>query len=127
MNYFETYPPVITWFAICLVMILALLFSYALHQIDFVQAYPQAPIETGMYMELPIGIETHHGNSKDHVLQLLSNLYRQKQAGRVWNGYMVNKLLDIRFQQSEVDECLFYNGDIIFIVYVDDGIFLRKQ
>ena len=64
MNYFETYAPVITWFAICLVMILALLYSYALCQIVFVQAYPQAPIETDMYMELPIGIETHHGNSK---------------------------------------------------------------
>jgi hypothetical protein len=104
-------------------MILALLYSYAFHQIDFIQAYPQAPIKTDMYMELPIGIETHHGNSKDHVLQLLSNLYGQKQAGRVWNGYMVTKPLDIGFQQLEVDECLFYKGDISFIFYVDDGIF----
>ena len=80
MNYFETYAPVVTWFAIRSVMILAILYGYTLHQIDFVQAYPQAPIETDMDMELPIGIETHHGNSKDHVLQLLSNLYGQKQA-----------------------------------------------
>ena len=26
--------------------------------LDFVQAYPQAPIEFDMYMELPVGIET---------------------------------------------------------------------
>ena len=69
MNYFKTDAPVITSFAIPLVMIPTILYSYALHQIDFVQAYP---IETDMYMELPIGIETCHGNSKDHVLQLLS-------------------------------------------------------
>eukprot|EP00804_Cyclotella_cryptica_P023836 CCRYP_019472-RA/>CCRYP_019472-RA protein AED:0.18 eAED:0.18 QI:0/-1/0/1/-1/1/1/0/244 len=80
-----------------------------------------------MYMELLVGIETCHGNSEDHVLQLLSNLYGQKQAGRVSNGYMVTKLLDIGFQQSEVDDCLFYKCDIIFIVYVDDGIFLGSN
>jgi hypothetical protein len=34
-----------------------------------------------MYMELPPGIETKHGNSKDYVLKLLANLYGQKQAG----------------------------------------------
>ncbi len=127
MNYFDTYAPVVTWFAIRIVMVLALLYGYALRQIDFIQAYPQAPIEQDMYMELPLGFESAHGNSKDHVLQLLSNLYGQKQAGRVWNNYMVTKLLDIGFEQSLVDECLFYKGDIIFIVYTDDGIFMGKD
>jgi hypothetical protein len=64
-------------------MVLVLLYGYALHQIDFVQAYPKAPIEQDIYMELPLGFESAHGNSKDHVLQLFSNLYSQKQAGRV--------------------------------------------
>ena len=56
-------------------LIAALLFTLFLRQIDFVQAYPQAPIEQDMFMELPQGIETVHGSSKDHVLQLLSNIY----------------------------------------------------
>ena len=77
-----------------------------------------------MYMELPLGIETRHGNSKDHVLKLLANLYGQKQAGRVWNGYMVEKLRSIGFKPSLIDECVFYRDDVIFIVYVDDGIFI---
>jgi hypothetical protein len=100
MNYFDTYAPVVTWFAIRIVMVLVLLYGYALHHIDFVQAYHKAPIEQDMYMELSLGFESAHGNSKDHVLQLLSNLYDQKQAGRVWNNYMVTKLLDIGFEQS---------------------------
>ena len=78
-------------------------------------------------MELPQGIETHYGNSKDYVLLLLSNLYGQKQAGRVWNSYMFEKLLSIGFQQSQINECVFYKGDIIFIVYIDDGIFLSNN
>jgi hypothetical protein len=127
MNYFETYAPVVTWFAIWTMVALAVMVGLFLRQIDFIQAYPQAPIETDMYMELPLGIETHHGNSKDHVLKLLANLYGQKQAGRVWNGYMVEKLRGIGFEPSLIDECVFYRGDIIFIVYADDGIFISSN
>jgi hypothetical protein len=33
-------------------------------------AYLQAPIEMDIYMELAQGIQTAHGNSRDHVLKL---------------------------------------------------------
>jgi hypothetical protein len=87
-------------------------------------AYPQAPIKMDMYMELPTGIHTKHGNSKDHVLKLLANIYVQKQAGHVWNSYLVTKLREINFKQSLIDDCVFYRDSVIFIVYVNDGIFL---
>jgi len=127
MNYYETYAPVVTWFAIRLLLIIAILLSLALRQIDFIMAYPQADIEMDMYMGLPLGIEVAHGNSKDYVLKLLKNLYGQKQAGRVWNEHLVEKLRSIGFSQSFVDECVFYREDVIFIVYVDDGIFIGKS
>ena len=53
--------------------------------------YPQAPIEEDIYMEIPQGIETATGNSKDKVLKLLKNIYGQKQAGQVWNSYLVDE------------------------------------
>jgi hypothetical protein len=87
-------------------------------------AYPQAPIEMDMYMEFPTRIHTKHGNSRDHVLKLLANIYGQKQAGCVWNSYLVTKLWEINFKQSLIDNCVFYQDNDIFIVYVDDGIFL---
>ena len=127
MNYFETYAPVVTWFAIRLLLIGSIIFTLALRQIDFVLAYPQAPIEQDMFMELPHGIETRHGNSKEYVLQLLANLYGQKQAGRVWNTYLVEKLREIGFKTSNIDECVLYRDNVIFILYVDDGIFMCKQ
>jgi len=80
-------------------IVLAIILAWAIRQIDFMQAYAQAPIECDMYMELPSGIETKHRNSKDNVLKLLANLYSQKQAGCVWNQYMVDKLREIGFQQ----------------------------
>ncbi len=77
-----------------------------------------------MYMELPTGIHTKLWNSKDHVLKLLANIYEQKQAGRIWNSYFVTKLREINFKQSLIDNCIFYWDNVIFIVYVNDGIFL---
>ncbi len=53
VNYFETYAPVVTWFAIRLMIVFGIIFCWALWQVDFVMAYPQAPVETDIYMELP--------------------------------------------------------------------------
>jgi hypothetical protein len=112
MTYYDTYAPVITWFAICLMIVFGILFLWSLQQVDFVMAYPQAPIEMDMYMELPDGILLKEGDRKDHVLKLLVNLYGQKQAGRVWNGYLVEKPLKLDFKQSQIDDCVFYRGDV---------------
>jgi hypothetical protein len=68
MNYYKTYASVVTWFAIRLMIVFGILFQWSLHQVDFVMAYPQAPIEMDIYMELPQGIQTATGNSKDRVL-----------------------------------------------------------
>ncbi len=127
MNYFKTYAPVVTWFAIRLMIIFGIIFCWALCQVDFVMAYPQAPIKMDIYMELPQGIQTTHGNSKDHVLKLEKNIYGQKQAGRVWNSFLVDKLLSIGITTFLIDDCVFFCNDIIFMVYVYDGIFLGND
>ncbi len=127
MNYFETYAPVVTWFAIRLMIIMGIIFNWALCQVDFVMAYPQALIETDIYMELPQGIQTKNGNSRDHVLKLLRNIYGQKQAGRVWNSFLVEKLTSLGYTALLIDDCVFFRGSIIFMVYVDDGIFLGNN
>jgi len=126
-NYYETYAPVVTWFSIRLLIVIGIIFGWALRQCDFIMAYPQAPIECDMYMELPQGIQVSEGESSDYVLKLLKNIYGQKQAGRVWNEYLVDKLTSLGYKASLIDDCVFYRGDIIFMVYVDDGIFLGQD
>jgi hypothetical protein len=64
-------------------IIFGIIFCWALRQVNFVMAYPKAPIKMDIYMELLQGIQTTHGNSEDHVLKLEKNIYGQKQAGRV--------------------------------------------
>jgi hypothetical protein len=43
---------------------------------------------------------------------------------REWNSYLVTKLREVNFKQSLIDNCIFYQDNVIFIVYVDNGIFL---
>jgi hypothetical protein len=105
-------------------IIFDIIFCWALCQVNFVMAYPQAPIEMDIYMELPQGIQTTHRNSKDHVLKLEKNIYGQKQASGVWNSFLVDKLLSIGFTTSLIEDCVFYLDDVIFMVYVDNDIFL---
>jgi hypothetical protein len=123
VNFFETYSPVVTWAAVRLMTTLAWLNNWRTRQCDFVLAYQQAPIEFDLCMELPKGIQLSSGNSKTHVLRLIKNLYGQKQAGRVWNQHLAKGLKKAGFVASKVDECVFYKGKTIFIVYVDYCIF----
>mmetsp|Transcript_28700 Transcript_28700/g.41073 ORF Transcript_28700/g.41073 Transcript_28700/m.41073 type:complete len:760 (+) Transcript_28700:1583-3862(+) len=58
------------------------------------------------------------------LVQLIKNLYGQKQAGRVWNQHLVRNLTKLGFTQSSVDECVFYFKKSIFLVYTDDTILL---
>jgi hypothetical protein len=127
MNYFESYAPVVTWFAIRLMIVFGIIFCWALRQVDFVMAYSQAPVEMDIYMELPQGIKTATGDSKDNVLKLLKDIYGQKQAGRVWNSFLVDKLTSLGYTSLLIDDCVFVRSDIIIMVYVDDGIFLGND
>ena len=45
----------------------------------------------------------------------------------MWNSFLVDKLLSIGFTTSLIDDCVFFHDDIIFMVYVDDGIFLGSD
>ena len=51
----------------------------------------------------------------DYVLKLRHNVYGQKQAGRVWNQYLVTHLVNTL-------EYVFYRGNVIYVLYTDDSI-----
>jgi hypothetical protein len=126
-HYTETYSPVIGWSTIRLFLILSILYGWHTRQLDFVMAYTQADIEKPLYMELPSGINYKGIDKRDYVLKLLKNLYGQKQAGRVWNKYLLDGLSELGFTQSKVDECLLYRDDVAILIYVDDTILCSKS
>ena len=123
-NYFDPYAPVVTWFAIRLLIICATVLNWQLCQVEFIMAYAQAPIECDMYLQLPDGIKAESGNSRSHVLKLLRNVYDQKQADKVLDDFLSENIFKIGFDRSNIDECVFYRGKLVFVVYFDDGIFV---
>ena len=123
IHYTETYAPVASWNSIHLLLTLTAVHKWHTKQLYFVLAVPQAPVEREIYMKIPKGFELNQGDSEDYVLKLHKNVYSQKQAGRVWNKYLVDKLVNkLKFVQSKTDECVFYRGSTIYLLYTDDSI-----
>ena len=122
INYNETYSPVVGWFSIGLLLVVYFLNNWSIRQVDFVLAFPHTTIDFGLYVKLPLGTVLAEEDADTLVLLLHKNLYRQKKAGRIWNAQLHKGLMDIGFTQSKVDECVYTKEDIIFMVYVDDGI-----
>jgi hypothetical protein len=123
-NCWETYSPVVNWSLIRLCLILTLLFFWNTRVINFVLAFTQADVECDLFMQLPHGLIFKGVHWSTHCLKLKKNLYYgSKQAGRVWNQHLVQGLVDkLKFVQSAVDECVFFRGSTLFLVYVDDAI-----
>jgi len=129
LHYEETYAPVAQWATIRFFMTMAIISKWHTRQLDFVLAYTQADIERDLYMKLPPGFTIPgklltEQERKEYILKLEKNLYGQKQAGRVWYLHLKDNLLKLGFKPSEHDECVFYHGSTIFIVYTDDTILL---
>lgn len=67
------------------------------------QAFPQVPVETNLYIEIPKGCNIGPTMStRDWVLKVLNNTYGQKQARRVWYEHLTNGLVNkLNFKQSK--------------------------
>ena len=41
----------------------------------------------------------------------------------MWNKYLEEKLIkEVGFKQSKIDDCVFYKGKTMYILYIDDSI-----
>ena len=123
VHYDQTYAPVASWSTIRTLLILTAVNGWHTRQLDYVAAFPQAPVERELYMKIPRGVNIERGNTDDYVLKLNRNMYGQKNAGRVWNQYLVHILVnEVGFVQSKIDQCLFYHGKVMYVLYTDDSI-----
>jgi hypothetical protein len=117
------------WATIRFFLTLAVINNWHTRQLDFLLAITQADIERDLYMRLPAGFVVpgktlSDEDRKKYVLKLEKNLYGQKQAGRVWYQHLKRNLLKLGFKTSNIDECVFYYGRTIIIVYTDDTILI---
>jgi hypothetical protein len=89
-DYDLTYAPVATWESIRVLLALVLRHNWKTKQLDYVLAFPQAPVERECYMRIPKGITINA--TGEWALRVKRNIKGQKQAGRVWNEHLVQRL-----------------------------------
>ena len=90
-------------------------------KIDYISAFPQAPIERQTFTQIPPVMKVS-GNPADYCLELHQNLSGQKQAGKVWHNYLLTKLKGIGFKQSENKPCVLYQGELIYVLYTNNTL-----
>ena len=134
IDYWSTYSPVVSWSTVRLMIVFALTNNWHMRSIDFVLAFPQAPIKTDIFMKPPkvpsdfsIPDLPAFSDRFLKVYKLLKNLYGLKDAGKTWFDFLKKGLLSRGCQQSAIDTCLFTKDGIVLIVYVDDAILISPD
>ena len=83
IHYDQSYAPVASWNSIRLLLILTAVHGWHTKQLDYVAAFPQAPVERELYMKISKGVKLLGKPSEDYVLKLHKKTYGQKNTGRV--------------------------------------------
>mmetsp|Transcript_14797 Transcript_14797/g.21891 ORF Transcript_14797/g.21891 Transcript_14797/m.21891 type:complete len:426 (-) Transcript_14797:484-1761(-) len=129
VDFWETYSPVVNWITVRTLLAIASIHNLPSKCIDFVLAFSQAKLDIDIFMELPIGIDSHEGNSKEYVLSLNQSIYGLKQSSLNWYNLLSQALKKKgrNFVSSQTDPCLFVRHNCILLIYVDDVLIIGKN
>ena len=75
VHYDKVYAPVASWTSIRLLLTMIVLHNWNTKQIDYVQAFPQAPAEKDLYLKVPAGFEVEGGKRGEYALKLHKNVF----------------------------------------------------
>jgi hypothetical protein len=128
IDYDEICSPVARYTSIRIIISLASVFNWKLHQMDVKTVFLNGEVEQEVYIEQPEGLVIHEKES--HVCKLKKSLYGLKQALRAWYGRIDSFLQSLGFSKSIEDPNLYIkivkNHRVILVLYVDD-LFLTGE
>ncbi len=122
VDYFETYAPVARYDTLRTLIANATQKGRVIHQLDVETAFLNGKLEEEVYMEQPQGFV--EPGKEGLVCRLKRSIYGLKQSPRCWNLTLVQHMKKKGFRQSDADPCVFYKGDSVFAVYVDDCVLI---
>ena len=100
IDYEETFAPMARCTSIRAIMALATKLGWKLHQMDMKTTFLNGVVKDKVYVEQPLGFETHDRQS--HVCKWEKALYRLKQVPRTWYGRIDSFLMSLDFTKSKV-------------------------
>jgi hypothetical protein len=98
IDYYEIFAPVARYTSIKIIISLASVFYWKLHQMDVKNAFLNGEVEQEVYIEQPGGFVIH--GKESHVCKLKKALYGLKQASRAWYGRIDSFLQSLGFSKS---------------------------
>ena len=104
--------------------ILALQNNWSIKQIDFSNAFVQAPMKRDVYVSLPQLFTEFDGiPAAELCMKLHKSLYGMREAPRLWHDHLAKALVKAGFRQSPHDSGVFYDKGMALAIYVDDVLF----
>ena len=125
IDYFDTYSPVVAWTTIRILLVLTAILGLATKQVDYTLAFCQAKLKKDdppIFIEMPRMFET-----PGHILRLNRSLYGMKQSPLNFYNHLTEGLEARGFKSSKIDPCLWYNDNVICLIYVDDCLFFSRK
>ena len=124
VNYHETFAPTGKPASFRLLVAIAAIQGWEVHQMDAVTAFLNSGIDEEIYVYQPEGfVDPNH---PDKVWRLHKSLYGLKQSPKLWQDDVKGFLVSAGFAQCEIDHCTYIRSDreqdkfTAVYVHVDD-------
>ena len=124
LDYDETFSPVARFESLRLLLALAALEDWEVHQLDIKSAFLNGVLNEEIYMEQPQGFIST--GKETRVCHLKKAIYGLKQASRAWNSNIHAALTELGFKWTIADAGVYVmhqregDGPVYVILYIDD-------
>ena len=122
MDFVDTYSPVAKFASVWIIMVVAARLDLELHQLDIKIAFLIGDLKEEIYMDQLDGFQIKGQEGK--VCRLKKSLYGLKQYSRQWYLKFHQAILDIGYEMSPLDHCVYVWRDkeklALLSLYVDD-------
>lgn len=124
IDFFQTFAHTVKPIAFRLLFALAAYLNWEIYQWDVKSAFPNADIDTDLYVEQPTG----YIKDPNLVCKLNKALYGLKQSARQWQIYWTSILAILGFKPIPADNSIFINKnkDVILATHIDDILVFSK-
>jgi hypothetical protein len=130
VHYFEdSYSPLVGWPTVRAAMLLSASHGWKSRQVDFTNAFCQAPQRDLIFVNLPQYYKPSGTENQDVVLKLKKSLYGQVTSPKLFWEHLQKGMHQLGFEQSKSDPCLFIHKQhkLMVLNYCDDQIWLSPD
>jgi len=130
VHYFEdAYSPLVGWPTVRSAMLLSAAAGWKSRQVDFTNAFFQAPQKDLIYVKLPQHYKPAGCEGQDVVLKLNKSLYGQVTSPKLFWEHLQKGMSKLGFEQAASDPCLFIHKQhkLVVLNYCDDQIWLSPD